>query len=637
MTNQSQPPTPENQAEARERQRCPITRRLWFMDIEHDDLGVVPTYGGPFDSYTVPEVDEDGHLRCERYDHDAGMWIEGGEPLNVYLTTEQPCNHELPRWLERHYREPEIACPHKHADLLQQPATSERCVFCGHAGSVDALGVCGAVVPVAGLPRRDRYCLCKCVYPATGAPAGFDVDGLVFQFQCAAIQRHVLEPAHDAPWSDCDFAACAQARETLVRYYDCAATGAGEEAQRECPKCHHDLKYLKEGEPTSEGKPTCGHGRGYNDPCGCLCASPTAKYQQRAFDVTELLPSTPDGRICECRCHGYHEVRAVRCAHCATSPAPVAEEEPHPLDVAIKEAEDDLRRVAPAMFRDGVPAQVPVVETPQDELNEVTGQLRESISFFQRYMKEGDDLCSAVGGGVTIRVTKRGPSTTTTSEAARETTQALSAAGYLDRDLYVKVSNARLEKVAAIISAHLPDAAPRHFCSCGGALTAEEYIVHYFEKGHDRGEGVRPDAKEAEQLRKERDSILGSYQSLIADSGQYLKDNRQLRAELSTARANIDAFWLALERSWEIEPRSYFEKEAPENGFGSPLAMAVHHMWKRDTNTEEARANAIREAVDATSASFRAVKENFIPVNRAMEVSAAALQSLLDKKEGEDA
>lgn len=26
-----------------------------------------------------------------------------------------------------------------------------------------------------------------------------------------------------------------------------------------------------------------------------------------------------------------------------------------------------------------------------------------------------------------------------------------------------------------------------YFCSCGGALTAEEYLEHYFEKGHDRG------------------------------------------------------------------------------------------------------------------------------------------------------
>lgn len=28
----------------------------------------------------------------------------------------------------------------------------------------------------------------------------------------------------------------------------------------------------------------------------------------------------------------------------------------------------------------------------------------------------------------------------------------------------------------------------KYFCSCGGALTAEEYIVHYFQMGHDRGD-----------------------------------------------------------------------------------------------------------------------------------------------------
>jgi hypothetical protein len=31
----------------------------------------------------------------------------------------------------------------------------------------------------------------------------------------------------------------------------------------------------------------------------------------------------------------------------------------------------------------------------------------------------------------------------------------------------------------------------KYFCSCGGALTAEEYIEHYFERGHDRGEGAQ--------------------------------------------------------------------------------------------------------------------------------------------------
>lgn len=31
----------------------------------------------------------------------------------------------------------------------------------------------------------------------------------------------------------------------------------------------------------------------------------------------------------------------------------------------------------------------------------------------------------------------------------------------------------------------------KYFCSCGGALTAEEYITHYFELGHDHGLEIR--------------------------------------------------------------------------------------------------------------------------------------------------
>src|ERR1041385_4192328 len=55
------------------------------------------------------------------------------------------------------------------ARAITSTAGSERCaecLLCGHAGSVDVLGVCGAVIPVSGLPRRDRYCGCKCVFPA---------------------------------------------------------------------------------------------------------------------------------------------------------------------------------------------------------------------------------------------------------------------------------------------------------------------------------------------------------------------------------------------------------------------------------------------------------------------------------------
>jgi hypothetical protein len=54
---------------------CPITGRPFFMWLEHPELGYVPTYGGPFDSYTIATLDEDKCPQSERYDHDAGDWV----------------------------------------------------------------------------------------------------------------------------------------------------------------------------------------------------------------------------------------------------------------------------------------------------------------------------------------------------------------------------------------------------------------------------------------------------------------------------------------------------------------------------------------------------------------------------------
>ncbi|EAA5352092.1 ead/Ea22-like family protein [Salmonella enterica subsp. enterica serovar Litchfield] len=63
---------------------CPVTGRKFFMWIEHEKLGYVPTYGGPFDSYTIPTRDSSGEYSCERYDHDVGGWVEG-EFIGLYL------------------------------------------------------------------------------------------------------------------------------------------------------------------------------------------------------------------------------------------------------------------------------------------------------------------------------------------------------------------------------------------------------------------------------------------------------------------------------------------------------------------------------------------------------------------------
>lgn len=54
----------------------PITRYPLFMWIEHPALGYVPTYGGPYDSYTLAERDENGEFFRHRYDHDFGGWVE---------------------------------------------------------------------------------------------------------------------------------------------------------------------------------------------------------------------------------------------------------------------------------------------------------------------------------------------------------------------------------------------------------------------------------------------------------------------------------------------------------------------------------------------------------------------------------
>ena len=75
---------------------CPITMRPFFMWIEHPDLGYVPTYGGPFDSYTIPEPQlPDGIVEfhniefvCHHYDHDCGDWVEDEDP-SMRIISEQ--------------------------------------------------------------------------------------------------------------------------------------------------------------------------------------------------------------------------------------------------------------------------------------------------------------------------------------------------------------------------------------------------------------------------------------------------------------------------------------------------------------------------------------------------------------------
>lgn len=92
-----------------------------------------------------------------------------------------------------------------------------------------------------------------------------------------------------------------------------------------------------------------------------------------------------------------------------------------------------------------------------------------------------------------------------------------------------------------------------------------------------------------------------------------------LKHENERLKSQIDEFWIALERSWNIEPREYFEKEiAGGIGFGdSPMAMAVHHMWKRSRKpieVVEETANQIFEwkAYDRIKNSLTAVERKLM-------------------------
>ena len=70
---------------------CPITGLPFIMWIEHHETGQrVPTYGGPYDSYTIPERDKDGSYCRERYDHDQGWWVtDEVEDVGIQIVSDQ--------------------------------------------------------------------------------------------------------------------------------------------------------------------------------------------------------------------------------------------------------------------------------------------------------------------------------------------------------------------------------------------------------------------------------------------------------------------------------------------------------------------------------------------------------------------
>lgn len=118
---------------------------------------------------------------------------------------------------------------------------------------------------------------------------------------------------------------------------------------------------------------------------------------------------------------------------------------------------------------------------------------------------------------------------------------------------------------------------------------------------------------EQEQLREECEALRAHHRlcqcpvdgydgtdcTFRLSAAEYKSRLAAVEQEKAQLQKDIDQFWQYVEHGWDIEPRAYFEKEARTNGFGSPLAQAAHHVWKRDPKVTalESRLAAVEQAI----------------------------------------
>lgn len=170
---------------------CPVTGRQFFMWIEHPALGYVPTYGGPFDSYTIPTRGSDGEFSRERYDHDFGGWREG-ECTGLYLTDDDElCRvHEL----EQHIAELESKNSNLRAIAHEQSELAIRASLDSNNAAVemDRLHKRIAELETRTVIVTDPF------YPDgdTGYPLAVNVSAVKAACACAGI-RCVIEDISD--------------------------------------------------------------------------------------------------------------------------------------------------------------------------------------------------------------------------------------------------------------------------------------------------------------------------------------------------------------------------------------------------------------------------------------------------------
>lgn len=101
----------------------------------------------------------------------------------------------------------------------------------------------------------------------------------------------------------------------------------------------------------------------------------------------------------------------------------------------------------------------------------------------------------------------------------------------------------------------------------------------------------------SEQAEKWKADFLAVSEAVARVSGfppsarefELMAERDTLQRERDDLRRRVEEFWSAVDWCYDIEPREFFEKEAESRGFTSPVAMAVHWMWKRDVNYQTGR------------------------------------------------
>jgi hypothetical protein len=227
------------------------------------------------------------------------------------------------------------------------------------------------------------------------------------------------------------------------------------------------------------------------------------------------------------------------------------------------------------------------------------------------------------------------------------------------------------QRVAEIICEYLPDAAlppieatqRKYFCSCGMPCTAEEYIEHYFEQGHDRGEG----AQVAVEAREIAERIVGStfentgasHETLRVTTIERITDylHGQNIAAIISKHCPADAGEVErLKRAIKIRDSFLSGDEAAvglieiaglldrhftgREGRAMTWREIIEHISDINREKEEARANAIRECVGKVAetrnhlAAARYTDSQRVVVDMFIHKLKPALESLA--KEGDD-